>query len=83
MALCAAAEVLFDVDRGHEVQYVFPPNALTPEELSDVAFSAFPDSLSLELRGGSSVRDSSFCLCLRRRPAAASAPPPPSAFLYG
>lgn len=78
MALLAAAEVLFDIDRGHVVRHVFPPDALTAEELSDVAFTAFPDSMSLELRGGSSVRDSCFSFRLRRRSAAAS-----DAFLYG
>ena len=42
MAVCGLAEVTFDIDRGHSASYVWPPGCLNEEELSDVAFNAFP-----------------------------------------
>ena len=51
-------------------------------ECHAVAFSAFPDSLSMELRRGSSVRDSAFAFRLRRRAPLAGGPHSPHAFLY-
>lgn len=42
MVLCALAEVLFDIDKGHQCLAVFPPGLFTEQELSDIAFNAFP-----------------------------------------
>ena len=57
------------------------PPSRAPRPCSDIAFSAFPDSMSMELSSRSSVRDSSFCFRLRRRAPPPGAPPHP--FLYG
>ncbi|KAI7845872.1 hypothetical protein COHA_000606 [Chlorella ohadii] len=81
MALCGLCEVLFDVDNGNQVEHCWPPGAFSEEELGDIAFTAFPDSMSMELTSRSAVRDSCYAFRLRRR-----CPPPgapPHAFLYG
>lgn len=42
MALAGLCEVLFHIDQGNQVDAVFPPGAFSEEELSDIAFCAFP-----------------------------------------
>ncbi|GAB4820709.1 hypothetical protein N2152v2_007755 [Parachlorella kessleri] len=77
----ALGAVVFDVDVGNKCESIYPPGALTPEEESDVAFHSFPDSISMELRTKSSVRDCSFFFRMRRRPADQCGAAP--RFLYG
>lgn len=43
-----------------QVDECFPPESLSPEEMMDVAFHSFPDSMSMELHSKSSIRDSLF-----------------------
>ncbi|PRW56114.1 DENND6A-like [Chlorella sorokiniana] len=81
MALCGLCEVLFDVDNGNQVEHCWPPGAFSEEELGDIAFTAFPDSMSMELSSRSAVRDSCYAFRLRRRCPPPGAPPHP--FLYG
>ncbi|KAL0577978.1 hypothetical protein V5O48_004015 [Marasmius crinis-equi] len=42
------AIVEFDLDHGPVLEAVFPPLDLSPEESSNIAFSAFPDSLQFD-----------------------------------
>lgn len=59
------------------VEECYPPNALSPEEELDVAFSSFPDSMS-QGSTHASVHDCAFFFRIRRRgtiPAPNPAPP--------
>ena len=81
---CASPDLASPLASRHmQVTHAYPSGTLAEEELSDVAFCAFPDSMSMELRGGSSVRDSSFSFRVRRRATPPGAPHSPHAFLYG
>lgn len=94
--ILAISSVRFDIDQGQEVEAVFPPNALSLEEQSAVAFHSFPDSLSQELHYKSSIRDSLFVFRTKRVPSSPESSPEraadqhaghydhtQSAFLYG
>eukprot|EP00891_Asterochloris_glomerata_P002409 jgi/Astpho2/2409/Aster-x1074 len=61
------AVVLFDLDIGHQLEQCYPRDALSVAEQGDVAFHAFPDSMSMELHSCSSVRDSTFFFRMWRR----------------
>ncbi|KAK9805887.1 hypothetical protein WJX73_001357 [Symbiochloris irregularis] len=65
--LLGICSVLFDIDVGQKVLDTYPPGALTAEEESDIAFHAFPDSLSAELHSRTSVRDSTFFFRIKRK----------------
>ncbi|KAG1666410.1 hypothetical protein FOA52_006519 [Chlamydomonas sp. UWO 241] len=64
VGLCS---VLFDVDVGPKVEALTPAGCLSTQEQQDVAFHAFPDSMSMELRARSTIRDSSFFFRVKRR----------------
>jgi len=64
VALCS---ITFDLDVGQQVEECYPSDALSPEERKDIAFHAFPDSMSMELHSKSSIRDSLFFFRVRRR----------------
>lgn len=64
--LVCFCSVEFDLDVGQKMEHVVPPDSLTSKEQSDIAFHAFPDSMSLELQACSSVRDSLFFVRTRR-----------------
>ena len=74
VAICA---IRFDLQQGQLVEECYPPNALSPEEELDVAFSSFPDSMS-QGSTHASVHDCAFFFRIRRRgsiPAEDPAPP--------
>ena len=48
-------------DLGQKLENIYPPNAISEEEGSAVAFHSFPDSLSQELHYKSSIRDTCAC----------------------
>jgi hypothetical protein len=79
----ALLSVLFDIDKGQTIECCWPPGALTAQEQRDVAFHAFPDNASMELRATSSVRDSSFLFTCRRADAADGGAAQPDPLLYG
>lgn len=63
----AFCSVLFDVNVGQKVESVVPHSGvLSKQEQSDIAFHAFPDSVSQELRVFSSIKDSCFFFRIRR-----------------
>jgi len=64
VALCS---ITFDLDVGQQVDECYPPGSLSEEEQTDIAFHAFPDSMSMELHSKSSIRDSLFFFRMRRR----------------
>ncbi|GMH44431.1 hypothetical protein BSKO_12383 [Bryopsis sp. KO-2023] len=64
--LVCFCSVEFDLDVGQKMEHVVPSDSLTTQEQSDIAFHAFPDSMSLELHACSSVRDSLFFVRTRR-----------------
>lgn len=64
--LLCFCSVEFDLDVGQKMEHVVPQGALTTQEQSDIAFHAFPDSMSLELHACSSIRDSLFFVRTRR-----------------
>lgn len=43
--------MLFDVDIGQKVEHIYPPNALSTEEQTDVAFCSFPVRRGVEGTG--------------------------------
>ena len=57
--LCAVAAAHFHPDEGQRLELVHPPGALTLTEAQDVAFCAFPDSVSSleDAQSATSVRD--------------------------
>lgn len=60
MSWCVAlAAAHFHPDEGQVLEHVWPAGALTEGEARDVAFSAFPDSLSAleDAQSRTSVRD--------------------------
>lgn len=81
--LICMASVVFDIDIGQKVlnfifyfllfyqffkiEHLVPEGSLSFNEQSDVAFHAFPDSMSQEIRSCSSVRDSIFFFRIRRK----------------
>lgn len=65
--IVAICSVVFDVDIGQKVEHIHPADAITEEEQHDLAFHAFPDSLSMELHSVSQIKDSSFFFRCRRR----------------
>eukprot|EP00951_Prasinocladus_malaysianus_P013410 scaffold101303_cov44-Prasinocladus_malaysianus.AAC.1 len=65
--VCALCSISFDLDVGQHVDDCYPPDSLTSEEQADIAFHAFPDSMSMELHSKSSIRDSTFFFRVKRR----------------
>lgn len=64
--LIGLCSVIFDIDEGQKVLETYPPGLLSPDEATNVAFHAFPDSLSAELHRRTSVRDSTFFFRTKR-----------------
>ncbi|GAX81871.1 hypothetical protein CEUSTIGMA_g9299.t1 [Chlamydomonas eustigma] len=76
--LVGMCSVLFDVDVGPRVSNMVPDDGfLTREEKQDVAFHAFPDSMSLELHAKTTIRDSCFFFRVKRRGGCSTADPAP------
>eukprot|EP00798_Chlamydomonas_sp_ICE-L_P022159 gene22159-29224_t len=65
--LVGLCSVIFDVDLGQRVEHLVPAGVLSEEEKRDVAFHAFPDSMSHELHARTSIKDSSFFFRVKRR----------------
>lgn len=68
VALCA---IRFDLEQGQVVEDCYPARALSSEEELDVAFSAFPDSMS-QAHTRASIHDCVFFFRIRRRGTAAN-----------
>eukprot|EP00899_Mesostigma_viride_P027814 jgi/Mesvir1/8217/Mv12507-RA.1 len=73
----AIVAVKFDLERGQIIEHSLPPDAIPAEEAKNVAFSAFPDSMSGPDHGALSVRDSVFFFRIARHTDTPSPAPSP------